>query len=150
VQQEPTCNPRGRIIITQARTASSKVVTSRSFCTHFTSLRVCRDGKPDVAQKNVSNTTGASLSRLARRRLPHLAGRQFQILSEGKLTRFCVYRDRQVNRRPLELFRQQSHCARKTGSVMWRRNCPVCRQPLEKKNPADTVPCSCGKFVWRG
>jgi hypothetical protein len=31
---------------------------------------------------------------------------------------------------------------------MWRRNCPVCRQPLEKKLPTETIPCSCGKYVW--
>jgi hypothetical protein len=31
---------------------------------------------------------------------------------------------------------------------MWRK-CPVCRQPMEKQNPADTVSCSCGMFVWR-
>jgi hypothetical protein len=37
-----------------------------------------------------------------------------------------------------------------TGKNMWRRNCPVCRQPLEKKLPTETVPCSCGKFVWKG
>jgi hypothetical protein len=51
--------------------------------------------------------------------------------------------------RPLNLICRRAHCARSTGSFMWRRNCPVCRQPKEKKNPADTVSCSCGKFVWR-
>ncbi len=38
----------------------------------------------------------------------------------------------------------------KTGMNMWRKNCPVCRQPLAKKHPAETVPCSCGKYVWKG
>jgi hypothetical protein len=33
---------------------------------------------------------------------------------------------------------------------MWQRNCPVCKKPLEKKHPAETVPCSCGKYVWKG
>jgi len=36
------------------------------------------------------------------------------------------------------------------GICMWRRNCPICRQPLEKKHPAETVSCPCGKFVWKG
>jgi ribosomal protein L37AE/L43A len=33
---------------------------------------------------------------------------------------------------------------------IWRKNCPVCRQPMAKKNPTDVVPCSCGKYVWKG
>ena len=38
----------------------------------------------------------------------------------------------------------------KTGMNMWRRNCPICRQQLEKKHPTETVPCCCGKYVWKG
>ena len=38
-------------------------------------------------------------------------------------------------------------CTEKDGHVvMSRRNCPVCRRPLEKKHPTETVPCPCGKF----
>ena len=33
---------------------------------------------------------------------------------------------------------------------MWRKNCPECKHPMEKKNPTDTVPCTCGKYVWKG
>jgi len=33
---------------------------------------------------------------------------------------------------------------------MWRKNWPVCKQPMEKKNPTDTVSCPCGKYVWKG
>jgi hypothetical protein len=28
--------------------------------------------------------------------------------------------------------------------------CPVCRQQLTKQRPTDTVPCTCGKYVWPG
>src|SRR6516162_9235745 len=28
---------------------------------------------------------------------------------------------------------------------MWRKNCPVCKHPMEKKNPTDTLPYTCGK-----
>ena len=34
--------------------------------------------------------------------------------------------------------------------TMWQKNCPVCRKPMEKKNPTDTVPCPCGRYVWKG
>lgn len=40
--------------------------------------------------------------------------------------------------------------AESQGATMWKINCPVCRKPLEKKNPTDTVPCPCGKYVWKG
>jgi len=33
---------------------------------------------------------------------------------------------------------------------MWRRKCPVCRLPMAKKHPTETVPCPCGKYVWKG
>ena len=33
---------------------------------------------------------------------------------------------------------------------MWQRNCPVCQKLLEKKHPAETVPCPCGKYIWKG
>jgi len=36
------------------------------------------------------------------------------------------------------------------GPPMWQRNCPVCQKPLEKKHPAETVCCPCGKYVWKG
>jgi len=32
---------------------------------------------------------------------------------------------------------------------MWRKNCPVCKQPMAKKQPTETVPCPCGKHVGR-
>jgi ferredoxin-thioredoxin reductase catalytic subunit len=38
----------------------------------------------------------------------------------------------------------------KLGTTMWKRNCPVCRQLLEKKQPTETVSCPCGKFLWKG
>src|SRR5258708_2182706 len=38
----------------------------------------------------------------------------------------------------------------KTGIDMWQKKCPVCRQPMEKKLPTETVPCTCGKYVWKG
>jgi len=34
--------------------------------------------------------------------------------------------------------------------TMWQKNCPVCRKPLEKKHPTETIPCPCGKYVWKG
>src|SRR5882762_2643155 len=33
---------------------------------------------------------------------------------------------------------------------MWRRNCPICRQPMAKKDPTETIPCPCGKYTWKG
>ena len=33
---------------------------------------------------------------------------------------------------------------------MWQKNCPVCRKPLEKKHPAETVHCPCGKYEGNG
>jgi hypothetical protein len=33
---------------------------------------------------------------------------------------------------------------------MWQRNCPVCSQRLQKKDSAETFPCSCGKYIWKG
>jgi hypothetical protein len=33
---------------------------------------------------------------------------------------------------------------------MWRKNCPVCQQPMAKKNSMETVHCPCGKYVWKG
>jgi hypothetical protein len=33
---------------------------------------------------------------------------------------------------------------------MWRKTCPVCRQPMAKKLPTETVHCPCGKYVWKG
>ena len=38
----------------------------------------------------------------------------------------------------------------KLGIIMWQKNCPVCRQLLEKKQPTETVPCPCGKYLWKG
>ncbi len=32
----------------------------------------------------------------------------------------------------------------------WPVNCPVCWQLMEKKFPTETVPCTCGKYVWKG
>jgi len=40
--------------------------------------------------------------------------------------------------------------AQSEGNLMWQKNCPVCRHPLEKRLPTDTVACSCGKYVWKG
>lgn len=31
-----------------------------------------------------------------------------------------------------------------------RENCSICRQPMQKKNPTEAIPCSCGKYVWTG
>jgi hypothetical protein len=33
---------------------------------------------------------------------------------------------------------------------MWGKNCPVCKQPIAKKQPTETVPCPCVKYVWKG
>jgi hypothetical protein len=33
---------------------------------------------------------------------------------------------------------------------MWRKNCPICRLPMEKARPTETVPCPCGKYIWKG
>jgi hypothetical protein len=33
---------------------------------------------------------------------------------------------------------------------MWQKNCPVCKNPMAKKLPTETVPCPCGKYVWKG
>ena len=33
--------------------------------------------------------------------------------------------------------------------LVWIRVCPVCGNKLEKENPASTVICDCGKFIWR-
>ena len=53
--------------------------------------------------------------------------------------------------RPLKvILRINPSVSEKTGMNMWRKNCPVCRQPLAKKHPAETVPCPCGKYVWKG
>ena len=40
--------------------------------------------------------------------------------------------------------------SRKQGLNMWQRSCPVCQKLLEKKHPAETVQCPCGKYVWKG
>jgi hypothetical protein len=40
--------------------------------------------------------------------------------------------------------------SRKPGLNMWQRSCPVCQKLLEKKHPAETVQCPCGKYVWKG
>jgi hypothetical protein len=39
---------------------------------------------------------------------------------------------------------------RNSGVNVWQKNCPVCQKPLEKKHPAETIPCPCGKYVWKG
>ena len=41
-------------------------------------------------------------------------------------------------------------CIKKPGLNMWQRTCPVCQKLMEKKHPAETVPCPCGKFIWKG
>jgi hypothetical protein len=41
-------------------------------------------------------------------------------------------------------------CNKKPGLNMWQRTCPVCQKLMEKKHPAETVPCPCGKFIWKG
>jgi hypothetical protein len=28
--------------------------------------------------------------------------------------------------------------------------CPICKQQLTKRQPTDTVHCTCGKYVWQG
>jgi len=38
----------------------------------------------------------------------------------------------------------------KMGIEMWQKKCPVCRQPMEKKHPTETIACPCGKYVWKG
>ena len=45
---------------------------------------------------------------------------------------------------------QQAQSEEKTGINMWQKKCPVCRQLMEKKLPTETVPCTCGKYVWKG
>ena len=47
----------------------------------------------------------------------------------------------------LSLTRRQSHWSQPESVGT---NCPVCRQPMQKKNPTETIPCSCGKYVWKG
>jgi len=32
----------------------------------------------------------------------------------------------------------------------WQKNCPACRSPLVKKHPTESIPCPCGKYVWKG
>src|SRR5260370_29436538 len=41
----------------------------------------------------------------------------------------------------------QNECFRPSPKerVMWSKNCPVCRHPMEKKLPTETVACTCGK-----
>jgi len=34
--------------------------------------------------------------------------------------------------------------------TMWQKNRPVCRKPLEKLRPTDTVDYPSGKYVWKG
>jgi len=52
--------------------------------------------------------------------------------------------------RPSTLFLLAGQSEEKTGMYMWQKQCPVCRQPMQKKHPTETVPCTCGKYVWKG
>jgi hypothetical protein len=48
------------------------------------------------------------------------------------------------------LFWHQAQSEELMGMYMWQKECPVCRQQLEKKLPTETIPCPCGKYIWKG
>lgn len=62
----------------------------------------------------------------------------------------CLFGQTAELRKPKLILLMGSLVIENSGMNMWRRNCPVCRKQLEKKLPTETVPCTCGKFVWKG
>jgi hypothetical protein len=84
----------------------------------------------------------------------HIAQYRTEVDETVVMAWFTILRDRETKRERKQqanyFYWQGPFIREKTGMNMWRKNCPVCQQQLEKKHPAETVTCTCGRYVWKG